>query len=386
MQFDISQGPMLSATKLVLYAVEGIGKSTFASQFPNPLFIDTEGSTNTMNVRRLPAPNSWQMLLQEVQYVRDTSGLCATLVIDTIDWAERLCIDEVCKTHQKNGIEDFGYGAGYTYVYEAFGKLLNLLSDVVENQINVVLVAHSMIRKFEQPNEAAPYDRYQLKLIDTPKKSVANMVKEWADAVIFANYKTVVEKTDSGKAKARGNKRVMYAQHNACWDAKNRWGLAAELPFDYNEIAPYIAQTTCANFAHMAEQSEQSLPQTAQVATSAQVNTTPASAFNQLADQVIADEPKIQQMRAQTKAAKQATPAAPSDSSLPDFWTPALQLMQADGVTIDEIRKVAADHGHFTLDTPPENFPPDYITGFIVPSWQQILEVVKANRIDVPFN
>ena len=70
MQFDISQGPMLSATKLVLYAVEGIGKSTFASQFPNPLFIDTEGSTNTMNVRRLPAPSSWQMLLQEVQYVR----------------------------------------------------------------------------------------------------------------------------------------------------------------------------------------------------------------------------------------------------------------------------------------------------------------------------
>lgn len=362
MQFDISQGPMLSATKLVIYAVEGIGKSTFASQFPNPLFIDTEGSTNTMNVRRLPAPNSWQMLLQEVQYVRDTSGLCATLVIDTIDWAERLCIDEVCKTHQKNGIEDFGYGAGYTYVYEAFGKLMNLLSDVVEHQINVVLVAHSMIRKFEQPDEAAPYDRYQLKLIDTPKKSVANMVKEWADAVIFANYKTVVEKTDSGKAKARGNKRVMYTQHNACWDAKNRWGLAAELPFDYQQIASYITQATCANSAHV--------DQVAQPESSPQAN------------QAHAPVPE----QAQPQPVAQATPAAPSDSSLPDFWNPALQLMQADGVTIEEIRKVAADRGHFTIDTPPENFPPDYITGFIVPEWPNILEVVKANRIPVPFN
>lgn len=362
MQFDISQGPILSATKLVIYAVEGIGKSTFASQFPNPLFIDTEGSTNTMNVRRLPAPNSWQMLLQEVQYVRDTPGLCSTLVIDTIDWAERLCIDEVCKTHQKNGIEDFGYGAGYTYVYEAFGKLMNLLSDVVEHQINVVLVAHSMIRKFEQPDEAAPYDRYQLKLIDTPKKSVANMVKEWADAVIFANYKTVVEKTDSGKAKARGNKRVMYTQHNACWDAKNRWGLAAELPFDYQQIASYIAQATCANSAHV--------DQVAQPESSPQANQAPAPVPEQAQPQPVA----------------QATPAAPSDSSLPDFWKPALQLMQADGVTIEEIRKVAADHGHFTIDTPPENFPPDYITGFIVPEWSNILEVVKANRIPVPFN
>lgn len=362
MQFDISQGPMLSATKLVLYAVEGIGKSTFASQFPNPLFIDTEGSTNTMNVRRLPAPNSWQMLLQEVQYVRDTSGLCATLVIDTIDWAERLCIDEVCKTHQKNGIEDFGYGAGYTYVYEAFGKLLNLLSDVVENQINVVLVAHSMIRKFEQPDEAAPYDRYQLKLIDTPKKSVANMVKEWADAVIFANYKTVVEKTDSGKAKARGNKRVMYTQHNACWDAKNRWGLAAELPFDYNEIVPYITQATCANSAHV--------QQVAQPEQQPHTNQTPTSVPEQ----------------AQSQPMPQATSAAPSDSGLPDFWNPALQLMQADGVTVDEVKDFSVKAGNYTADTPLENYDPDYIAGFIVPNWVQILERIKANRIPVPFN
>lgn len=360
MQFDISHGPILAATKCVIYAVEGIGKSTFASQFPNPLFIDTEGSTNTMNVRRLPAPDSWQMLLQEVQYVRDTPGLCSTLVIDTIDWAERLCTNEVCSKRQKSGIEDFAYGAGYTYVYEAFGKLLNMLSDIVEQQINVVLVAHSMIRKFEQPDEAAAYDRYQLKLIDTPKKSVANMVKEWADVVLFANYKTVVEKTDSGKAKARGNKRVMYTQHNACWDAKNRWGLPAELPFDYQEIAPYITQATCANFAPVQV--------TAQPEPQPQVDQTPTP------------------VPEQTQPAAEATPAATSECDLPDFWTPALKLMQADGVTIDEIRKVAADHGHFTIDTPPENFPPDYINGFIVPSWQQILEVVKANRIEVPFN
>ena len=188
------------------------------------------------------------------------------------------------------------------------------------------------------------------------------MVKEWADVVLFANYKTVVEKTDSGKAKARGNKRVMYTQHNACWDAKNRWGLPAELPFDYKEIAPYNTQATCANSAPVQE--------VAQPEPQPQANQTPTPAPEQVQEQPVA----------------QATPAAPSESGLPDFWAPALQLMQADGVTIDEIRKVAADHGHFTIDTPPENFPPDYINGFIVPSWRQILEVVKANRIDVPFN
>lgn len=357
MQFDISQGPIMHAQKILMYGVEGIGKSTFAAQFPDSLFIDTEGSTNNMDVKRLPAPESWQMLLQEVQYVRDKPGLCKTLVIDTIDWAERLCTEEVCKTHQKNGIEDFGYGAGYTYVYESFGKLLNLLTDVIDKSINVVLLGHSMIRKFEQPNEAAPYDRYQLKLIDTPKKSIANMVKEWADVVLFTNYKTIVEKTDRGKAKARGNKRVMYTEHDACWDAKNRWGLAAELPLEYAQIAPYIEQP------HSVAQ-ETPLPQ--------KLNTANAVSSP---------------VQPQTMA--QETPAAPSQTqqvALPDFWAPAMQLMQADGVTVDEIRKVAADHGHFPIETPPENFDPAYITGFIVPNWPQILEIIKANRIEVPFN
>lgn len=344
MNFDISHGVIAdSAQKVLIYGVEGIGKSTFASQFPDPLFIDTEGSTNNMNVKRLPAPNSWQMIVKEVQHVRDTPGICSTLVIDTIDWAERLCITEVCNEKQKSSIEDFGYGSGYTLVYEKFGNLLNLLTDLVERKINVVLLAHSMIRKFEQPDEEAAYDRYQLKLIDTPKKSIANMVKEWADAVIFANYKTIVEKTDSGKAKARGNKRVMYLQHHACWDAKNRWGLPPELPFEYKQIAQFITGTN------------KSAQEPAQEPTQ-----------------------PIQDVK--------ATPTAPSSSDLPDFWAPAEQLMKADGITLDEIRKIAADRGHFTLDTPPENFPPDYITGFIVPSWNQIKEIVEANRIEVPFN
>lgn len=365
MQFDISQGVVASAQKVLVYGVEGIGKSTFASQFPNPVFIDTEGSTGNMDVRRLPAPTSWQMLMQEVQYVRDTPGLCKTLVIDTIDWAERLCVREVCSSHQKSSIEEFGYGAGYTYAYEEFGKLLNLLSDVIDKGINVCLLAHSMIRKFEQPDEEAAYDRYQLKLIDTPKKSIANMVKEWADVVLFANYKTIVEIVGEGikaKGKARGNKRVMYAQHHACWDAKNRWGLPAELPFDYQEIAPYITQATCANSAPV-QQVAQTEPQ-----------------------HQVDQAPTLMPEQAQPQQMAQGTPEASSaQSGLPDFWAPVESLMQADGVTIDDVRKVAADHGHFTLDTPPENYPPEYITGFLVPSWPQVLEVIKENREPVPF-
>lgn len=121
---EISKGVIKSAQKCILYGVEGIGKSTFAAQFPNPVFIDTEGSTKHLDVARLPNPSSWQMLLKGVQHVKNYPATCDTLVIDTADWAERLCIDHLCARDKKDGLEGWGYGKGHTYLAEEFGKLI----------------------------------------------------------------------------------------------------------------------------------------------------------------------------------------------------------------------------------------------------------------------
>lgn len=137
---EITKGRIPCAKKVVIYGPEGIGKSTFASQFPDPVFIDTEGSTNSMDVARLPKPTSWQMLLDEIQYVKSHPDVCKTLIIDTIDWAESMCIQSICDQHKKAGIEDFGYGNGYVYVKEEMGRFLNRLTEVIEAGINVVLM------------------------------------------------------------------------------------------------------------------------------------------------------------------------------------------------------------------------------------------------------
>ena len=83
MSFQIETGVSQKAFKVVVYGVESVGKSTFASQFPNALFIDTEGSTSSMNVSRYPKPSSWQMLLDEVDEFTKTQY--QTLVIDSAD-------------------------------------------------------------------------------------------------------------------------------------------------------------------------------------------------------------------------------------------------------------------------------------------------------------
>lgn len=217
MSFNITSGPTATAQKVVLYGVEGIGKSTFASQFPSPIFIDTEGSTANMNVHRMDKPTSWQMLMDEVTYIKQTH-MCDTLIIDTADWAETLANQAVCARNSINSIEDLGYGKGYTMVKEDFGKLLNSLSELTDLGINVVVTAHADIKKFEKPDEMGAFDRYQLKL----SKQCAPLLKEWADMVLFANYETtIVTDSKTQSKKATGGKRVMFTTHHPAWDAKN---------------------------------------------------------------------------------------------------------------------------------------------------------------------
>ena len=105
---EIISGRQVKALKTVIYGPEGIGKSTFAAQFPEPLFIDTEDSTKFMDVRRFQKPASWAQLMAQAKHVRNTPGLCRTLVLDTADWAEQLCSSSICASKQIRSIADIG--------------------------------------------------------------------------------------------------------------------------------------------------------------------------------------------------------------------------------------------------------------------------------------
>lgn len=235
MNFTITRGKRMDkGIKVVVYGPEGIGKSTFAAAFPDPLFIDTEGSTSRLDVSRLPDPDSWTQLIEEIGYIQQNPQGFRTFVIDTADWAEQLLIDHIVQKYQKGGIEDFGYGKGYTYVAEEFGKMLGRLSALADSGMNIVLVCHCDIRTFTQPDDLGQYDRYNLKLSkkDTP------LLMEWCDALFFVNYETiVVEDRKSGKKMGKGGNRVMYTQHTPAFDAKNRFDLQPKLPFEFSSIA-----------------------------------------------------------------------------------------------------------------------------------------------------
>ena len=148
----ISQGKIKRPQRVCLYGSEGIGKTTLASRFPDPLFIDTEGGSAHLDVRRVAAGETFDDLVRTVYEVAANPDVCSTLVVDTADWAEHLCIRDICKKYKVDSLENIPYGKGYTYVAEDFTKLLNAFDAVIASGNHVVVTAHAKMRKFEQPD------------------------------------------------------------------------------------------------------------------------------------------------------------------------------------------------------------------------------------------
>jgi len=374
----ITKGKRARAQKVVIYGTEGIGKSSLASQFPEPLFIDTEGSTDNMDVARLDKPSSWIMLNNQIAFIKANPTVCKTLVIDTIDWAESLCVDNLCAMHGKKGIEDFGYGNGYVYAKEEMGRFLNKLQDLIEIGINVVLTAHAQIRKFELPDEMGSYDKYELKLGKKTSSQTAPLVKEWADLLLFCNYKTyLISQEKSTKKKAQGNQRVMYTEHNPAWDAKNRHGLPSELPLDYSSIA-HIFKT----------EEKEEIKKTIQ--TEFKDEKKEQLQFEQPKYNGDLEAPKIEKTQEEkimdnfgdivkevenTPVEELVDPFIAKPDYIPQ---PLWDLMQQDNITEEDIQLVTESKGYFPKGTPMSVYNEQgYLTGYIIPKWEGLKQLLK---------
>ena len=313
---NIVTGVERTPIKVCIYGAEGVGKTSLAAQMPEPLFIDTEGSTSRLNVRRIKC-TSWEDLIAIIKEVISTPTVCKTLVVDTADWAESLCIDYVCNKYRKTNIEEFGYGKGYTYLAEEFGEFLKLLNKLIEVGINPVVIAHGKPRKYELPEEQGQFDRWEMKL----SKQVAPLIKEWCDMLLFCNYKTFVVTTENNTKKAQGGKRVMYTTHNPCWDAKNRFGLPEELELSFDPIASLFCE------------------------------------------------------HGPTQAATK-----PTETKQRTNITKLKEMISAANITEVDVQKIVAERGHYALDASIETYSDDFITRWVIPNWKKIVEAIKNNK------
>lgn len=235
---QITTGKQIRPRRTMVYGVHGIGKSTFGAMAENPVFIQTEDGLADIGVAKFP-------LCQTVGDVKSGIGALytekhdyATVVIDSLDWLERLIFAEVCAKRNVKSIEDIGYAKGYTFALTHWREILDGL-DALRNErdMQVILIAHAGVQKFDNP-ETESYSRYEPKL----HKTSAALVMEWCDEVFCAIYKVLTKETEEGfgKKRARGigeGDRVLRTTDRPAHSAKNRMNLPSEIPLDYRAYA-----------------------------------------------------------------------------------------------------------------------------------------------------
>lgn len=260
MSIDLSMvisGKKAMPPRIVVYGVEGIGKSSFAAEAPETIFINTEDGIAEVDAHKFPPVQSFDEVMETINFLINNDHPYKTLAVDTIDWLEPLIWQEVIKdlrsreTKYANivNIEDVGFAKGYVFALDYWRLFFDALNELRRvKKMPVILVAHEHIKRFDSP-EVDPFDRYELKL--NPK--AAALAYEWADAILFINYLVSIARTDVGfkkevKRGIGGGERFIYTEERPAFKAKNRYGLPPAIPFIKNQGWNALIEAMSANF------------------------------------------------------------------------------------------------------------------------------------------
>ncbi len=245
----IQTGRKALPPRLMVYGQEGIGKSTFAAQAPNTIFIQTEDGLSQIDCASFPLATHASQVIEQLNALLNEEHAFGTVAIDSLDWLERLIFDAVCADYGVKSIEkaDGGFGKGYVHALTYWRHILSLLDQLrAKRGMAVILLAHSKIERFEDPENPA-YDRYSPRL----HKSASALITEWADAVLFASRRLRVSKEgERGIAAAigtDGGERILRANGGPACVAKNRYSMPSELPLSFEALLPYLAKQEVAH-------------------------------------------------------------------------------------------------------------------------------------------
>lgn len=235
--------------RVTLYGTRGVGKSTWAKDAPSPIFMDENGGTDELDVKRFPRINSFPDALIALDELRTDKHDYQTFVLDTADWLEPLIWKHVCEKGilGKNGkrepaenLEAWSYGKGYLVALDEWRVVISKLESLEDDRnMNIVILAHSHVKSIDPP-DSEKYDVYQMKL----NRMSAALIGEWTKALLFATFEVYTVKEDKtdkrSRAKAYGEgARIVHTSPRPAWEAKSRYPLPAKLPLSWDEFERY---------------------------------------------------------------------------------------------------------------------------------------------------
>ncbi|HUW30150.1 MAG TPA: AAA family ATPase [Planctomycetota bacterium] len=163
------------------------------------------------------------------------------LAFDALGGIERLCHERVCERDFNGDWGEKGftsYQKGYDVAVTDWLQLLQRLDRIRSQGITILMLGHVQVRPFRNPL-GEDYDRY----VSDVHHKTWGVTHKWADAVLFGTFRTIVVAKKGERAKGIGGAdRVLYCERRDAYDAKNRYGMPAELdiPGDPSQTWPTI--------------------------------------------------------------------------------------------------------------------------------------------------
>ena len=246
MPLNVTKGAVISPPRILIYGPPGIGKTTFAAGAgKKSIFIPCEEGADVVGADRFNLCEDVGAVMNALDELINEDHNYKVVALDSLDWFERLVWDQTCFDAGVPSIEQVGggYGKGYTealkYHRAALGKLTQLRR---EKGMACVLIAHSHVRKFEDPALEA-FDRFEIKL----QKLASALFVEYSDVVGFCNVKTRTKETPSsfGQKKIQAvssGERILNTAVKPHFVAKTRYPLPDELPLEWAALMNAITQ------------------------------------------------------------------------------------------------------------------------------------------------
>ena len=224
--------------KMILYGRNGIGKSRFAMQAPNAIFLDFDKNlaqykvvTNKSEGISYPL-ETFQQVLDFITLLINEPHDFKTVIIDTFSSLNMIIENQVKLEKNIASVGALDFGKGYEFSRILWEQLLRKLDYLWEKRkVMIILIGHDQIKEIKDLAHGN-YHAYELAL----NEKIISMFRHWCSIMVYAtvNNRIKEETGNFGRVnkKILDSKRVLYTEGDEIFLAKNTFGLPPILPFD----------------------------------------------------------------------------------------------------------------------------------------------------------